>query len=441
MIRFIRFSFVMVVLSACMVANGFTESKSFQYRLNVRIDPAQHQVKAEVWIDNPPETRFYLQPGFTIRQILAEGVEIPFHKDSSPDSSLLRFAGVHYRIDTKNIGQLYMRYDGAIPEIINGVNMITPELVELALYSVWYPLFEGMRNFTFEMKIDLPKGFLTITNGVLKKERTAEDRTITTWESFKPGFDMALLASPILKKIGIRGRDARIEMYYHDLPEQWVKAHLDSLAAGMDYLNRIYGSPQVKGVLRFIYSPRGGWGYARIPIFVVSENYIREEMKKEFGEARAFHGMCHEMSHFWWTLANTGSPDDWINEGLAEFSAYRLSERRFGKTFGDVLIQEYSEHAANSQTPDCIAETESSSSDRYRNRYEKTTLMFIEARDRFGEASLNRLLKHLHTRFAGTYDATTDRFLEEAEKQMGSEAQEFFREYLYRTWEVKPLSK
>ena len=164
-------------------------------------------------------------------------------------------------------------------------------------------------------------------------------------------------------------------------------------------------------------------------------------MKKEYGEARVFHGMCHEMSHFWWLLANAASPEDWINEGLAEFSAFRLSEGRYGKAFGEVLTKEYRQHAANCQTPDSIAETESSSPDRYINRYEKTTLMFLEARQRFGQESLDRLLKRINTRFAGTYDATTTLFLEEADKQMGKEARDFFHETLYRKWEVKPQVK
>ena len=58
--------------------------------------------------------------------------------------------------------------------------------------------------------------------------------------------------------------------------------------------------------------------------------------------------------------------------------------------------------------------------------------MFLEAQCRFGTEPLDKLLRAIYTRFAGTGQATTALFLEEAEKQMGKEAQAFFREEVYR---------
>ncbi len=121
-----------------------------------------------------------------------------------------------------------------------------------------------------------------------------------------------------------------------------------------------------------------------------------------------------------------GTPDDWINEGLAEFSAFRLSEEFFDKAFADLLVREYREHAAQSKTETPITETEGSSEDRYVNRYEKVTLLLLEARRRFGQESLDRVLKALHTRYAGTRKATTEFLLEEVETQLGADAKVFF---------------
>ena len=194
----------------------------------------------------------------------------------------------------------------------------------------------------------------------------------------------------------------------------------------MNRFSDLYGPPRVKGLLRMVNSPRDGWGYSRIPLFVIPEAYVQTLLEEEFGQGRYFHGAAHEMAHFWWAIADMGTPDDWINEGLAEFSAFRLSEEFFDKAFADLLVREYREHAAQSKTETPITETEGSSEDRYVNRYEKVTLLLLEARRRFGQESLDRVLKALHTRYAGTRKATTEFLLEEVETQLGADAKVFF---------------
>ena len=60
--RFKRFSITVVLLAVCMWGSGFGESRDFHYRMNVRIEPALHQLEAEVWIKNPHASRYLLSP-------------------------------------------------------------------------------------------------------------------------------------------------------------------------------------------------------------------------------------------------------------------------------------------------------------------------------------------------------------------------------------------
>ena len=62
--------------------------------------------------------------------------------------------------------------------------------------------------------------------------------------------------------------------------------------------------------------------------------------------------------------------------------------------------------------------------------------MFLEAQRRYGEGVLDRFLRALYNRFAGTRDATTALFLQEAEKMVGQDAGAFFRDTLYRSGNV-----
>jgi hypothetical protein len=230
-------------------------------------------------------------------------------------------------------------------------------------------------------------------------------------------------------------------VYSFRLPEQLLKSKTEGLAAGMERLSRLYGPPRVKGVLRLVYSPRSGWGYSRLPLIVVSEERARQVLAGDNGEAGDFRDNCHEMAHFWWSIADPTTPGDWINEGLAEFTAFRLAEQRYGRAFADVRLAEYRQNAASSKTSSSIAETEGTSPDREVNRYDKATLMFLEARRRFGEEPLDKFLRALYTRYAGTGQATTALFLEEAGRQMGKDAQSFFREELYRRPPVSSSDK
>ena len=411
------------------------EKPVLHYRVKVRFEPPSHRLEAEVWIQHPPSSRFYLHPGLSVQQVTADGKEATFQADPAADPLPIS-AGTPVVVEAQDCQRLYVKYRGEIPEVVNGVNMLTPELVELAYYSAWYPVFPGMINCTFEIEMDAPAGFVATTNGRPKDHREQAGRAITIWESYQPGFDLVLLASPSLHCLEATVRDLRVEMYYSRLSEQSMREIRDGLVKGLTRLSDIYGPPTVSGVLRFVYSPRQGWGYSRIPLFVVPEAALQEFMSKEYGEARALHGDCHEMSHFWWIVADASTPDDWINEGLAEYSAFRLSEEREGEAFAKVLVEEYQQHARANRTPTASVETPGSSPDRYINRYEKTTLMLLEARKRFGQKSLDKTLRSFYARFAGRRDATTAAFLAEVKTQMGSEAEAYFREALYRKGEV-----
>ena len=426
-------SLTLALTSVCLLAHGATgDSEPLHYRLRVRVEPATHMLSADVWIQHPPESRFYLYKGFSVRQVEADGKAAPFQLDASAPKLPYSPGAVAFSVDAPKAKELHIQYGGALSEVIAGVNMISPELVELALYSAWFPMFSDLKECTFDAETNLPAEFLTTTNGEQMAEREQAGRRITEWRSFKRGMDIVLLASPRLHRIEGGTSALRVEMDYSQLSPKWLQAKMDGLVAGMGEFAGYYGAPRVGGVLRFVYSPRGGWGYSRIPLLVVSEERARGVLAGPNGEANDFRDNAHEMAHFWWTISDPATPNDWINEALAEFSAFRLTQGRFGRPFAEARLAEYRQNATRSKTTASIAETTSDSPDREINRYDKATLMMLEAQRRFGAVPLDRMLKVLHTRYAGTLQATTATFLEEAGKQMGPDAEAYLRAELYR---------
>jgi hypothetical protein len=408
------------------------ENGAFHYRLQVRIEPTTHELQAEAWIHDPPSSRFYLYKGLSVHQVTADGKAISFHLDSTAAPLPYSPAAVATATEAQDVRLLHIQYGGEISEVVSGVNLIQPDLVELALYTAWFPMFEKMKSFSFDLETDLPRGFSCVTNGAQNARREQNGRSISAWSSYSSGVDIVLLASPLLHRLEGGEEGTRIEIYYSRLPEPILRKKIEGLSAGMRRLANLYGPPRVRGILQLVYSPRSGWGYSRLPLIVVSEERARGPLSEDNGEAMDFRDNCHEMAHFWWAVADPATPDDWINEGLAEFSAFRLTKERYGGPFAELRLAEYRRNASQNKTSTPIAETETSSPDREVNRYDKATLMFVEAQQRFGAEPLDKLLKAVYTRFGENHQATTALFLEEAERQMGKEAAAYFREKLYR---------
>ncbi len=432
--RFLRqLQFTSALLMIGVAGVGYArDNNAFHYRPQVRMELATHRVEAEAWIHDPPSSRFYLHKDLLVHQVTVGGRPVPFRLDSAASPPPYSREAVATAVDAQHVRLLHVKYGGEITEVVGGVNMITPDLVELALYTAWFPMFEGMEAFTFELETDLPQGLRTITNGLEKARREQEGRAITVWTSYTSGVDIVVLASPPLHRLEGGAEGTRVEVYSYRLREPILRRKIEGLSAGMRRLSDLYGPPRVQGILQLVYSPRSGWGYARLPLIVVSEERTQGALSEENGEAMDFRDNCHEMAHFWWMVADPGTPEDWINEGLAELTAFRLTKERYGEAFAAMRLGEYRRNAGRNKTNTAIAETETSSPDREVNRYDKATLMFLEAQRRFGTEPLDRLLKAIYTRFAENHRATTALFLEEAESQMGKEAEAYFHEELYR---------
>ncbi len=406
------------------------------YTLRVQVDPAVQRLEAEVWIRNPPAMRFYLHSGFAVRRIEIRGKTVAFHEDPGAQKLPFSPAARAVVIDAPRAGALHIVYGGVMKERRAGVNEIAPELVELACYSAWYPVFEGLKEYRFDLEARLPESFTAVTNGRQRIERRQDGWVIWRWESYRPGLDIVLLASPLLRRYedGASG----VAVYAHRFPEAAISAKRSALADGIAELSRRFGPPQVNAGARLVYAPRSGWGYARAPLIVVSEQRALGLLGSKSGAEQDFHDNAHELAHFWWMVADPGAPHDWINEGLAEYSAYCVSVIHHGPVFASRRLAEYQHRATQSQTTSSIAETPGDSPDREVNRYNKAPLMFIEAERRFGRARLDRLLRTLHERFAWTGRATTELFLELAAARMGPDAAAFFKQELYRRPERPP---
>lgn len=422
-----------ILLISFITSFGQNEEKNTFYNLKVKVDPSSRMIECKVEIINPPDTIFILNKDMQIHSITANGENISYYTNPSksfyaPNTSdiILRSSVVPKNIIIEYSGKINPE---AYPPMLSAVNMVKPELIEMASYLTWYPKFK-QGSINFELEADLPSNFKTVTNGELQAQRFEKKHNITKWKSYLPGMDIALLAAPNLQKSEINQDKVTVEIYYDKIPKSYIDSMNYNLIKSMNQLTKLFGTTNNE-LIRVAYSPRSAWGYVRTPFIIVSEGTSLYWRSQKYGPARDFRYLTHEISHYWWHSGNVETPEDWINEGLAEYSAFIISEMLVGKDFTNQLLSEYKERAAKCKTETAIAETENNSPDREVNRYDKPTILLNEIRNKYGEEKMINFLKSLHERFVKTKIVSTESFLDEMEKQIGKDAKDYFSNALY----------
>ena len=195
--------------------------------------------------------------------------------------------------------------------------MVSSHLVELAIYSAYYPMFDDMGSFPSTLQIRIPAAFTVVSRGDRLRSSPEGAGRVETWRASIPALDIPIVASDQLQTESMRVGTVDVSVFFHALPPDAARAALREASASLDYFTHEFGPPSANA-LRVVFSPRGGWGYSRSGLIVVSEER-RLGHASEGGPAgppdENLHDSAHEISHFWWHVASTQGVDDWINGG------------------------------------------------------------------------------------------------------------------------------
>ncbi|MEL6687778.1 MAG: hypothetical protein AAFP97_09155 [Pseudomonadota bacterium] len=134
--------------------------------------------------------------------------------------------------------------------------------------------------------------------------------------------------------------------------------------------------------------------------------------------------VCHELSHHWST-ASPGGPDDWINEGLAEYMALMAVRDRFGETAYQAYLTEFETALLGEDVPPIWTE-QSVERTPYLASYRAAPLALAELEILMGQAEFLAFLQSIFSDGVGTTPALLDRL----EQMAGSEIRKAFQEQL-----------
>jgi hypothetical protein len=333
------------------------------YDLKVTIEPTARTIAVrgsiEVPIENASgrEVHFSLHETFAIKRLSVDGRRASLSFQAmSPTPIYPARRDVLIRLptnDSKNLIRVDLEYEGRLKELPEfGVSpdqrlalddQINSRLVELASYSSWYPQFLPTGHpIAVDLEVSLPKGWIAICSGKKLEEQVKDSRAITRWASSNDS-DILIAASPNYRLKSTRTSDAAVEIYYAQVPEEFVAKEMRQIAEVMKLFSTYLGQTSIPGnTIKHVYSPKrkgqGRAGIARPGMIVTSEGRTLEALASD-PSFSLFQDVAHEIAHFWWNFGS--GQGDWINEAFAEYFSAIAVEQLLSEQAFETVVENY----------------------------------------------------------------------------------------------------
>lgn len=359
-LRGTRLLFVLVTL-LCMLSWAQENPSAVSYDLQVKIEPKQGSISVRGILGVPVEPgaktlQFGLHETLEVKKLTVNGHKAHFvFQPAAPSPifpatrnvivtlpSSLRAATVQIALEyaghLKDIPEF-----GTYPDQKQALDdQINARMVELANYSSWYPEF-GTYGHPIEttMEVSLPKGWIAICSGKKVEQKERGGRSISRWSSPRDT-DILITAAPDYKLKAIPLSTGQLEIYYTRLPEGFIDAEGQDIAAVLNLFATGLGDAAIpSGRIKHVFSPKkkgqGRAGIARPGMIVTSEGRVLEELAQD-PKYSLFQDVAHEIAHFWWNFG--AGQGDWINEAFAEYSsAVAVQQIKSEEEFQRILVR------------------------------------------------------------------------------------------------------
>ena len=364
------------------------------YRGVVELDPATQRLAATWELALPTTTadQVVLLLNDGLEEVQVDG---PAVRDVQRDRQrgLTRLA-VHLRANaTTQPFTLRVTTRGTLHLGDEGINSVRPDYIELGLDSFWFPVLDGFPDITGTVRLRLPEGLRVVASG-----RVTATQDTTTIQLTVPLPDLAFVAAPALVSTAapISSPEAvRVRTHHTTAPTALVEAMRDVAVQCATYLNARYGRTQPLPPVELVLPAREGPGYARKHYIVVSVGAWQGPADSARVRAISQTGfLCHELAHYWSTGAVASGPDNWVNEGFAEFVSGRAVRTLVGNEAWAADLAQWRARATRAGavwTPDATARPDANAS------YGSVPLLLAQLETRVGEAAMDRVLSRFMT--------------------------------------------
>jgi hypothetical protein len=410
-----------VVLCGCFSSTPRTGASSrvangdvVVYTGDVAINPTSQQLTARWSIrfvadsGTGDSVMFLLNPGLAISR--AGGQNVLGYTSRTQDGDQVVTVQIRSRIATGAQENIELDYSGAPVFGSDGINRIGPAWVELGLDSYWFPVFADYRKrIAAQVRIDLPPGWNAVASGVITRDGS---RLVLT--TGIPLIDIAFTASPTFAHTDAQSTS----VFWTRTDSGTVARVLQTGESCRRYLNTRYGASDSLPSVRLVLAPRTGPAYAR-------RNYIVLTDAASMSGAALGGYICHEFAHFWSSAANSSGPENWLNEGMAEYVSSRYVRATFGQAQYDSTVARWQRMSAG-QPP--IWTPESAKRPSAQVAYRKAPFLLSRLEERIGADKMEQLLQ----RYMVERIRTTPQLLAALDDVAGGETASWFRAELAR---------
>lgn len=325
----------------------------------------------------------------------------------SPSWNLITVAFV----DSVKVGarvDISLAYDGPLEMPGDGINRIAPEWVELGLDSQWFPVVSTFaEEMTGNLRVTLPPGWMLVASG-----SAAQEGDTFVVRNRVPQIDVAVSAAPTMQVV----RRGRAEVHHRTAAGDAVEAVLDAAGMCVQELDARFGARDTFPVARIVLAERDGPGYAR-------KNYIVLSNVKAGEPEAMLQFLCHEVSHYWTRSPGSFSPDHWISEALAEYSAALIVRQRFGDEAFARLRDKWEQ---GGRTAGPVWTAESTRRPSFQMMYRRAPWLLSKLEARIGTNAFAQFLARVMVDGA----ASTPQLLEALSAAAGADAAAWFRSEL-----------
>ena len=384
------------------------------YDGSVAIDPAARRLSAH-WLirfvadsSTTDSVDFFLNAGLAVTRVTGHNV-VSYVARPRDDRQAVTVR-LKPQLAPGNVGQIDLEYAGVPVFGSDSINGIAPTWVELGLDAHWFPVFADYgKRIAAHIQVALPPGWQAVASGNVIREGK-----FLIIETGIPQIDIAFAASPIFR----RADAANSSVYWVRADSSTVTRVLEVAESCRRYLNERYGSSDSLPAVRLVLAPRTGPAYARRTYIVLTD--------VASASAPALSGyICHEFAHFWSIAANSSGPENWLNEGMAEYVSSRYVRATFGQAAYDSTVVRWRRMSAG-QPP--IWTPQSTRRPSAMVAYRKAPFLLSRLEERIGIDAMDRFLR----RYMVERIRTTPQLLAVLQEVAGVDAASWFREELAR---------
>lgn len=384
------------------------------YDGDVAIDPQSQKLRARwsiLFLADSATTDsvvFLLNRGLVVSRVSGHSVVGYAARPRDEEQTItVRFAP---RLAVGTEGRIDLEYAGVVVFGSDSINRIASTWVELGLDSYWFPLFADYgKRINAHLQIDLLPGWNAVASGSITRNGNR-----LALASGIPLIDIAFAASPVFS----RSDGPNSSVFWVHADSATVERVLKTAESCRRYLNDRYGNSDSLPAVRLVLAPRTGPAYARRNYIVLTD--------AASAPAPILGGyICHEFAHFWSSAANSSGPENWLNEGMAEYVSSRYVRATYGQARYDSTVARWQRMSAGQPaiwTPQYTRRPSAQVA------YRKAPFLLSRLEERIGANKMDRFLQ----RYMVERIRTTPQLIAALEDVAGVEAALWFSAELAR---------